>query len=750
MVKFGKEIHKICLDEKLNNMNVREIEINREQLTLLNTFPSPSAILSSSGCIAVVNDAWKDQEDTSCFIKSVSGINNLFEFFAKAAEQGSDDALKLILGLRRVLDRDADGFRSTYTNRSSGETQWFNLHLKAYGKEEAILFAEEITRNIKTIHELRDSKERYKQQFNNSLNGIIIGTPDGEVIDVNPSACSILGYTKEELLEGGRKLIMDEENPYNKEASTIRNEQSYFEGEKRYIHKSGREISAMVSSVIFRDKDGRLSTINSFRDISREKHIQLKLKNEQEFAKTAISSIPGTFYVLDSDGTFLQWNDVFIDELGYSEEDMFGMKPVEFFHADDKQLISEKLEETLRTGHATVVARVITKSGEERVFKINARSFKNEKDKYIVGTGLDITELVEAKISSEHHYRLMDQLFENAPVGIVMIDHENKITRVNHGFRKMFGYLNDDVVGANVNELIAKGENRPEADRINKLVFDGKATQFESVRHTKDGKEIPVLLNTVPITNEDKVVAVYGIYVDLTEQKELEVQITSLLNSEREAREKAQSSLKEKEILLQEVHHRVKNNLAVIAGLLDLQLLEECDQVLYKKLTEVQSRIFSIAKIHETLYQEKNVVNIRFDNYLKSFVKFLPQQGVRSEVISELKLRCEETQLNLNQAVPAGLMINELINVLLPENHDEPMFLSLTCEESVVNISLQGKDLNLECFKANMKSEKFQYKLVEILVDQLNGTIDVNPEEDMVSVRFKKNDAKGSSNAFFN
>jgi len=330
-----------------------------------------------------------------------------------------------------------------------------------------------------------------------------------------------------------------------------------------------------------------------------------------------------------------------------------------------------------------------------------------------------------------------------------MINQQNKIARVNNGFRTMFGHMNGDVVGANVNDLITDENTRGLADKISADAFNGKASQVESVRYTKDGREIPVLVSAVPVSDGENIIAVYGIYVDLTEQKELEVKIKELLQRETKALQKTQDSLKEKEILLQEIHHRVKNNLAVIAGLLDLQLLEETDKDVYRKLSEVQSRIFSIAKIHETLYQEKNVVNIHFDNYLRSFVKFLPQQGFQADVISVLNLECDETTLNLNQAVPAGLMINELINVLLPDNSDGDLNLNLTSSDETVKISLQGCGLKLENFKENIESDQFQYKLVDILIAQLNGTIEVNPEANFVSIVFEKNNAKGSSNAFF-
>lgn len=729
-------------------MRAKEFQLEKSQVSILESFPSASAILNESGDVVVTNSEW-DQKSASGFLMDSPVQKNFFEHCRSAAENGSDDALKLILGLRRVLDREEESFQSTYSINNKKIPKWFRVNIKPFEETGAVLFIEDISGNIKVFQELRDSKEKYRQQFDHSINGIIIGTSEGGILDANPAACKILGYSIRELKEGGRKLIMDERHPLNIEALKTRQETSFFEGEKQYIHKTGREISVMVSSVIFRDQDCGLTTINSFRDITKEKQIQKKLKSEQGFTRTAIESIPGTFYVLDSDGTFLQWNEAFYYDLGYSEEDMFSMKPIDFFVEDDQELIAKKLILAVDEGSAETIARVKTKDGDVRNFKLNARSFTNEKTTYIVGTGVDITKLVEAQTASDRHYKLMSQLFENSPLGIVMIDQENRINRVNNGFRRMFGYKNGDVVGANVNDLVTDNGNRKEADDVSRKAFNGSASQFESVRYTKDGNKVPVLLSTVPVSCGDKVIAVYGIYVDLSPQKELEEKITHLLERERSAREKAQNSLKEKEILLQEVHHRVKNNLAVVAGLLDLQLLVETDKEVFKKLSEVQSRIFSIAKIHETLYQEENVVHIRFNSYLKSFINFLPQQGFHNEIISELSLNCDETVLNLNQAVPAGLMINELINVLLPDSGKGNLMLELKSDKKEVTVSLSGKGLKVQIFMENMKSEKFQYKLVDILTDQLNGRIDVDIDKSLVKVCFLKNEAKGSSNAFF-
>jgi len=715
---------------------------------LLNLYPSAAAILNDSGDIVITNKEW-DQEISAGFFMNCPLDENFFEHCICAAEAGSDDALKLIINLRKVLDRETESIQATFSNRNKENKKWYRVNIRPFESEGAILFIENISDNIQAVRELRDSREKYRQQFNHSVNGIIIGTPEGEIIDANPSACNMLGYTLQELKEGGHSLIMDDKHPLNAKAAKVREEYSVFEGEKCYLHKSGREITIMMSSVIFRDKDRGLTTINSFRDITKEKEIQKKLRGEQEFTRTAIDSIPGTFYVLDTEGTFLQWNEAFQHDLGYSDEDMQSLKPNDFFVEDDRELIAGKIKSTIEKGSAETVARVMTKKGDIRHYKLNARSFKKEDSIYVVGTGMDITELLQAKSESDINFRLRDQLFENSPLGIVKINHDSKISRVNNGFRNMFGYKSEDVIGMNINDLVSGPENRKQADEISKQAFKGIATNIESVRYTKDGKELPVLLSTVPVTNGNEVIAVYGIYVDLTAQKRLERQITDLLNREREAYGRVQKSLEEKDILLQEVHHRVKNNLAVIAGLIDLQILEETDGNVFKKLSEVQSRVFSIAKIHETLYQEKNIVHINFNSYLKSYLKFLPQQGFKNEIISDVRLKCDETVLNINQAVPAGLMINELINLLVPEAGIENLMIALKSKKEDVAISLSGDGLKVRNFKQNMESEKFQFKLVEIILAQLNGRLEIDTSNDKVTVCFVKNESKGSSNAFF-
>ncbi len=717
---------------------------------LLNAFPGAVAIINYDGVILSVNNEWKKADNANHFFGQGQVNENYFDFCKESVQKGSDYALKLLLGIRNLLDGERSFFEMTYPFDNDIKQSWYRVQINPYEKKGAILLFEEITGSVTAIRALKDSEERYKQHFEHALSGIIIGTPKGGIKDANPSACRILGYTREELIKGGRSMIMDFENPVNRIAWQVREKNSKFEGEKEYIHKSGRTITIEVSSVMFRNEDGELNSINTFKDITKQKEIEKKLENEQKFIKASIESIPGTFYVIDINEKLIRWNEAVGTELGYTPEMINDMIVQDFICDTDQQKVNETMKEVFKKGEGSVVAGMKTMTNDIRQYKFNIKCFSQDDEKFLVGTGVDITELLEAEKAREENFHKMEQLFENSPLGIVMIDTENTIKKANKSFIDMFGYSFDDFKTKTIDELIAQGDDIEEAMRISHDSFNGKSTQTEGARYTKSGDKRTVFISSVPVKkNNGDVIAVYGIYVDVTGQKELENRIKELLTLEKKTREKVQFSLNEKEVLLQEVHHRVKNNLAVMAGLLDLQLMEETEKDVIRKLSEVQSRIYSIAKIHETLYQEENMVSIKYHKYLKSFLNSLPQFS-NSDGSANFILESDEILLNINQAVPFGLMLNEMLNVLIPSSLSDDTSISLVLRQigEYVSLQIQGESLDVLNLVKNRYSENFQYKLIEIFLDQLNAEIDLDEKEQKIIVSFKKMRIRGSSSSF--
>ena len=119
----------------------------------------------------------------------------------------------------------------------------------------------------------------------------------------------------------------------------------------------------------------------------------------------------------------------------------------------------------------------------------------------------------------------LDKLFDQAPEGIVLLDTQDRVLRINPEFTRMFGYTEDEVVGHPINDLIAPDELRSEADACTELIIRGSSVNVETVRRRKDGQRIPVSLLAVPISIPGGQIAEYAIYRNITERKRLEDEV---------------------------------------------------------------------------------------------------------------------------------------------------------------------------------------------------------------------------------
>jgi PAS domain S-box-containing protein len=252
----------------------------------------------------------------------------------------------------------------------------------------------------------------------------------------------------------------------------------------------------------------------------------------------------------------------------------------------------------------------------------------------------------EEEIQTQKAY--LDQLFESAPEGIVMADKDGHVLRVNSEFTKLFGYETGEIQGQCLDELIVPGNHYKNAYSITKKVARGESVAFEAVRKRKDGASIDVSVLASPIILNGKLLALYGIYRDVTEQKKVDEQI--------------KASLKEKEVLLREIHHRVKNNLQIINSLLKLQSQYFGDKRYVEMCKESQSRIKSMSLIHEMLYKSKHLSKINFKQYIRTLSNYLFRSCWDSPRKIALKIDSNDIYLPVDNAIPCGLIINELVS----------------------------------------------------------------------------------------
>jgi len=202
------------------------------------------------------------------------------------------------------------------------------------------------------------------------------------------------------------------------------------------------------------------------------------------------------------------------------------------------------------------------------------------------------------------------------------------------------------------------------------------------------------------------------------------------------SKRRMQASLKEKDVLLKEVYHRVKNNMQFILSLLNLQSQYVEDERAREMLKNCQHRIRSMQLVHERMYQSKDSGKIEFARYIRSLVAYLfHSYSVEPKLIS-LKTELEDVLLDINTAIPCGLIINELLSNSLkhafPRNKHRGKGEKLN-REIHIKLSSNGHGLITLIVGDNgvglpeeldlLKTETMGLKLVKDLVDQLNGTI---------------------------
>lgn len=208
-----------------------------------------------------------------------------------------------------------------------------------------------------------------------------------------------------------------------------------------------------------------------------------------------------------------------------------------------------------------------------------------------------------------------------------------------------------------------------------------------------------------------------GIDLDISERKQAETEI--------------KESLREKEILLQEIHHRVKNNLQVISSLLDLQSQRFTDQSTLEVFQESQNRIKLMALVHETLYKYKDFVRINFSEFLKTLTDYLFRAYKKEESNITLHLNLDEVHLKLDKAIPCGLIISELISNSLkyafPNQSEGIIYLSLAYDEQkYVKLIVQDNGVGFPVNWESAKGKSLGMQLVNVLINQLDGILEID------------------------
>lgn len=311
------------------------------------------------------------------------------------------------------------------------------------------------------------------------------------------------------------------------------------------------------------------------------------------------------------------------------------------------------------------------------------------------------------------------RVVEWAPSAMIMVDAHGRIVLVNAEAERVFGYRRADLIGRSVEQLLPPHFSGTHAALRDGFFANPVPRPMGSGRdlfaRNADGGEFPVEIGLNPIETEDGLMVLASI-VDITERKR--------------AQQRIEKALEEKTVLLNELHHRVKNNLQMISSLLNLQANNSNDPHLQEALRESQNRIKAMGLTHQLLYEHKDFSRIDLGEYLNRLAQ-LVLSAYRSQVrriALQLALPPERCYVGLDKAIPCGLAVNELVTNsfkhAFPDERQGTITVALAVagKDAIVltigddGVGLpQGFDINA------VKSLGLQ--LVPLLAEQLHGEL---------------------------
>lgn len=585
----------------------------------------------------------------------------------------------------------------------------------------------DITEKIAKENIIIQNEKKYRAMFEMTPVGIAKVNLDFIIKEANQSYCKMLGYTITELL--GKSLAditypEDLEENIKKQSALFKGEIDSFVMEKRFCHKSGKVFWGLLYANLIRDNNGKPAyALGNVIDITERKRYFKKLLEQEKMFRSIYENTITAIAITDTQGIIKQVNSSFLKMIGYDEEEILNENFLDFTYPEDAAAEAEgisKASQSSKTDYR-LEKRFIHKDGHLIWVDVSVSIvFKKNEPSFFVAMINDISDRKKIQESLELSEARQRNTLQNIKLAGLMLDDKGNIIFANKYLLNLTGYKWKEVIGNNWFKMFISPEN---FDEIQAMFDKTIAEQDLNNNHTnyilkKNGERITIRWSNIsyldPKTNR---LYITSIGQDVTEQ---------IANENR-----IKKALAEKEILLKEIHHRVKNNMQTISSLLFQQLNSSDDENVRKLLQENINRIHSMALIHEKIYQSENLMEINLSEYIRSFSRRLLETYKRSNQIIKTDLPLNNIFLAMDQCIPVALILNEIISNSLQHAfaENEEGKITISCEERDKKIKIKVKDNGVglpDDIDLKTTETLGLYLIYNLSVRQLCGNLEVN------------------------
>jgi PAS domain S-box-containing protein len=588
----------------------------------------------------------------------------------------------------------------------------------------------DVTSRKKADEALRESEERYRELVQNANSAIIRWEKNGTLSFFNEYAQAFFGYCEDEILGKNVNILLPQQESSGIDLSKlvqniVDNPELYKNNENENVCRDGRRVwMSWTNKPIFDGKGNVIEILAIGNDITARKQMEKLLQRSETRYRDLAESIPAMLWAANVQGVVVDYNCRWYEYSGQNAEQSYGEGWSEIIHPDDVQRVDNAWSHCIQTGEDYSIEYRLRRvsDGTYRWHLVQAMLRKDQQGNPLnwFGACIDIEDRKRAENALWESEERLRMVLQACSIGTFELNFETGKGQWNSVEYELLGLKPEEA--RNHQEVFFKSVHPDDVEALkaeweDALQFGELDTEFRILR--ADGQE-RWLAGKGRFLNESEddhqVTRFLGVNFDITDRKHAEEQI--------------KASLAEKEVMLREIHHRVKNNLQVISSLVSLQTDNLTDERIREEFNDVRDRVRAMALVHEKLYQTDNMAQLNFAEYVTTLLHFLwHSHGALARKV-RLLLGVEPVALPIETAVPCGLILNELVGNALkhafPDGSGGEVTVGLDHDHATETICLRVCDngIGLRAGLDWRQTSSLGLRLVRILAGQLRGTVE--------------------------